>query len=80
MKYIDVKEAAAKWGITDRRIRLLCSEGRIDGAIKLGWSWTIPADTPKPRDGRVLRKFKTLDIRPGTVDVDAITRMMERLR
>ncbi len=78
MKYIDVKEAAAKWGITDRRIRLLCSEGRIDGAIKLGWSWTIPADTPKPRDGRVLRKFKTLDIRPGTVDVDAITRMMEK--
>ena len=79
MKYIDVKEASAKWGITDRRIRLLCSEGRIDGAIKLGWSWTIPADTPKPRDGRVLRKFKTLDIRPGTVDVDALNRLMEKV-
>ena len=79
MKYIDVKEASAKWGITDRRIRLLCSEGRIDGAIKLGWSWTIPADTPKPRDGRVLRKFKTLDIRPGTVDVDAANRLMEKV-
>ena len=77
MKYIDVKEASAKWGITDRRIRLLCAEGRIDGAIKLGWSWTIPADTPKPRDGRVLRKFKTM-IRPGTVDVDALHRMMEK--
>ncbi len=79
MKYIDVKEASAKWGITDRRIRLLCAEGRIDGAIKLGWSWTIPADTPKPRDGRVLRKFKTLDIRPGTVDVDAANRLMEKV-
>ena len=78
MKYIDVKEAAAKWGISDRRIRILCAEGRIDGAIKLGWSWTIPSDTPKPRDGRVLRRFKALDIRPGTVDVDALRRLMER--
>lgn len=79
MKYIDVREAAAKWGISDRRIRILCQEGRIDGAIKLGWSWTIPADTPKPRDGRVLRRFKTLDIRPGTVDVDELNRLMEKV-
>ncbi len=79
MKYIDVKEAADRWGISDRRIRLLCNEGRIDGAIKLGWSWTIPADTPKPRDGRVLRKFRTLDIRPGTVDVDALRGLMEKV-
>ena len=78
MKYIDVKEASARGGISDRRIRILCSEGRIDGAIKLGWSWTIPADTPKPRDGRVLRRYKTLDIRPGTVDVDALNHLMER--
>ena len=72
MKYIDVKEASAKWGISDRRIRLLCTQGRIDGAIKLGGSWTIPADTPKPRDGRVLRRYRTVDIRPGNVDVEAI--------
>lgn len=72
MKYIDVKEASAKWGISDRRIRLLCTQGRIDGAIKLGWSWTFPADTPKPRDGRVLRRYRTVDIRPGNVDVEAI--------
>ncbi len=78
MKYIDVKEASAKWGISDRRIRILCSEGRIDGAIKLGWSWTIPADTPKPRDGRVLRRYKALDIRPGTVDVDALRQLVEK--
>lgn len=69
MKYISVTEASKRWGITDRRIRILCNEGRIDGAIRLGWSWTIPDDTPKPRDGRVLRRFKNLDIRPGSVDV-----------
>ena len=72
MKYIDVNEASSRWGISDRRIRLLCNEGRIDGAIKLGWSWAIPDDTPKPRDGRVLRHFKNMDIRPGFVDQDAL--------
>ena len=72
MKYMDVSTASALWGISDRRIRYLCNEGRIDGAIKTGWSWTIPSDTPKPRDGRVLRHFKNLDIRPGGVDVDRL--------
>ncbi len=69
MNYIDVQQASKKWGITDRRIRILCNEGRVDGAIKLGWSWTIPENAPKPRDGRVLRRFKNLDIRLGNVDV-----------
>ena len=72
MKYIDVSQAAKRWGISDRRIRYLCNEGRIDGAIKMGWSWTIPEDAPRPRDGRVLRHFKNMDIRPGGVDVDRL--------
>lgn len=75
MKYIDVSQAAKKWGLSDRRIRYLCNEGRIDGAIKMGWSWTIPEDTPRPRDGRVLRHFKNMDIRPGGVDVDRLLEM-----
>lgn len=72
MRYMDVREASEKWGISDRRIRVLCNEGRIDGAIKLNWSWTIPENAPKPRDGRVLRKFRNLDIRPGSVDIMAL--------
>lgn len=75
MKYIGIKEAATKWGVSERRVRLMCSEGRIEGAIKLGWSWTIPSDTPKPRDGRELRRYKNLNIRPGTVDVDKLSRL-----
>ena len=75
---MDVREASRRWGITDRRIRILCNEGRIDGAIKLGWSWTIPADTPKPRDGRILRHFKNLDIRQGFVDVDRLSALSEK--
>lgn len=27
--YITVKQAAATWGISDRRVRKLCEEGRI---------------------------------------------------
>lgn len=80
MKYISVTEASKRWGITDRRVRILCNEGRIDGAIRLGWSWTIPDDTPKPRDGRVLRRFKNMDIRPGSVDVAALDNLKETYR
>ena len=75
MKYIGIKEAAAKWGVSERRVRLMCSEGRIEGAIKLGWSWTIPSDTPKPHDGRELRRYKNMNIRPGTVDVDKLMKL-----
>ena len=50
--FITVKEASAKWGISDRRIRVLCAEGKIPGVIKEGKSWKIPFDTAKPVDGR----------------------------
>ncbi len=72
MKYIGVKEAAAKWGLSDRRVRLLCSEGKIEGACKLEWSWTLPEDTPRPSDGRSMRHLKNLDMRLGTIDITAL--------
>ena len=50
--YMTVNEASAKWGISDRRIRVLCAEGKIPGVIKEGKSWKIPLDTAKPIDGR----------------------------
>jgi excisionase family DNA binding protein len=53
MKYMTTKQAAEKWGISDRRVRLLCAEGKISGAVKEGRGYRIPADTPKPADGRV---------------------------
>ena len=79
MKFMDVTEASRLWGITDRRIRYLCNEGRIDGAIKTGWSWTIPSDAPKPRDGRTLRHYKNLDIRPGGIDVEKLSGLKKSL-
>lgn len=50
--YMTVKEASSKWNISDRRIRVLCSEGRIPGADQKGRGWKIPIDAEKPADER----------------------------
>ena len=47
------KQASEKWGISDRRIRVLCSQGKIDGAELIGKTWYIPDDAVKPIDGRI---------------------------
>ena len=52
MEYMTTKQAAEKWGVSDRRVRTLCTEGKIAGAMKVGKSYQIPADAPKPIDGR----------------------------
>jgi len=58
--YMAVKEAAAKWNISDRRIRVLCSEGKIPGAYQEGRGWKIPIDAEKPADGRFKSKESIL--------------------
>ncbi len=58
--YMTVKEAAAKWDISDRRIRVLCSEGKIPGAYQEGRGWKIPIDSEKPADGRFKSKESIL--------------------
>lgn len=50
--YMTVKQAAEKWRISDRRVRILCAEGKVSGAIREGRRWMIPVDTRKPADGR----------------------------
>lgn len=50
--FMTVKEAAEKWSISDRRVRILCSEGKIPGAYQKGRMWKIPTDAKKPADGR----------------------------
>ena len=53
MEYLTSVEMSEKWGITSRRISVLCAEGRIEGAIKKGKTWLIPAESPKPADARI---------------------------
>ena len=53
MEYLSIKQTSEKWGITVRRIQVLCTEGRIPGATKIGSSWAIPVDAEKPKAQRV---------------------------
>ncbi|MBQ5688430.1 MAG: Fic family protein [Bacteroidales bacterium] len=56
MKYIKVSEAAAKWGISARRVRLLCEQGRIAGVERKGNLYMIPEDAERPIDARTYAK------------------------
>ena len=52
-KLTPLDKASEKWGISERRIRVLCNEGRIEGAtIKFGRNWSIPENANKPIDAR----------------------------
>lgn len=64
MEYMTIQDASEKWGISSRRIQVLCSEGRLPGAVKFGRQWAIPADLDKPADARV----KTGKYRKGDSD------------
>ena len=55
MKFISAREAASKWGISQRRVAILCSENRITEATKVGNMWIIPVNAQKPIDARSTR-------------------------
>lgn len=55
-----VKQASEKWCISDRRVRILCAEGKIPGAYQEGRAWKIPIDAVKPADGRYKTKESLL--------------------
>lgn len=50
--FLSIKQTAAKWNISERRIQKLCTEGRVEGATKIGKSWIIPHGLKKPEDKR----------------------------
>lgn len=60
--FMSATQAAEKWGISDRRIRVLCSEGKIPGTYREGRVWKIPIDAQKPADGRYKSKESLLDM------------------
>ena len=53
MEYLSLKQTAEKWGITVRRVQVLCSQGRIPGATKIESFCVVPKEAEKPRDQRV---------------------------
>lgn len=58
MEYMSARDAAQKWGITQRRVSILCAENRIDGVDRVGNMWLIPKTAKKPIDGRKTRYEK----------------------
>ena len=69
MEYISAKEAAEKWGITNRMANYHCVSGRVKGAVKKGNLWLIPQNAEKPVDGR--RKINAVqNERETTVNQD----------
>ena len=52
MNYVTTIEMSEIWGISARRIALLCEQERIKGVIKKGKTWLIPENAEKPADKR----------------------------
>lgn len=84
MEYIKVSKAAEKWGLSARRVRVLCAEGKIDGVIRKGNLYMIPANAAKPMDGRKGRTGFLLDIQKKRDRLSAMRPLtpgeVERLR
>ncbi len=60
--FITVKQAAEKWGVSERRVRILCAEGKIPGAFQQGRGWKIPYNAVKPADSRFKSTESLLDM------------------
>lgn len=56
MNYVPSSTKAEEWKISQRRVAILCKEGRIKGAELVGNRWFIPYDAEKPEDPRRVRK------------------------
>ena len=52
MRYVTASQLAPMWNISQRRVQILCANGRINGAFKIGEIWAIPYDAKKTKDKR----------------------------
>lgn len=80
MDYISIKEASEKWRISDSRIRVLCREGRIVGAIKIGRNWAIPFNAVKPIDGREVIKKEYHGLNYDFNIIDSLKEKIDKYR
>ncbi len=81
MERIKVSEAAKKWGISPRRVRVLCEQGRIAGVERRGNLYYIPADAPKPVDARTYMKKRHLKSYNALLEqVDVLKSTLDSLR
>ncbi|MBO7149706.1 MAG: DNA adenine methylase [Clostridia bacterium] len=81
LSYISAKEAAERWNISQRRVAILCSEERINGAMMVGNMWIIPSNAEKPIDKRTIRyeKQKKVELKPFVKWVGGKGQLIEQL-
>lgn len=81
LSFISAKEAAEKWNISQRRVSVLCSENRINGAIMVGNMWIIPSNAEKPIDKRTVRyeKSKSVTLKPFVKWVGGKSQLVEQI-
>lgn len=81
LSYMSAKEAAEKWNISQRRVSVLASENRINGAMMVGNMWIIPSNAEKPIDKRTVRyeKTKTAALKPFVKWVGGKSQLVEQI-
>ncbi len=47
-EYMTTKEAAEKWGITQRQVQIHCKKERIPGVIRINNGYLIPRNATRP--------------------------------
>ena len=50
--YVTVQTYATEHGLSDTRVKVLCREGRLPGAVRKGSRWFIPRASELPPDAR----------------------------
>ena len=62
MEYLSISQTAEKWGLSKRRVQVLCSENRIPGVMRVGSYWAIPAEVDRISKFRSSFHLKQKDI------------------
>ena len=81
MKYLKVSEVATKWGLSSRRVRALCAQGRIAGVKRKGNLYLIPGDAARPVDARTyVKKGQKKSFTPILELVDSLKKSLNESR
>ena len=85
--YITVRQASEKWGISDRRVRVLCSQGKIPGAYQEGRNESCSRKkprlieaVPKQETEKTLREKLKEKIENNNIEIIKLTALYERLK
>ena len=81
MTYLTASQIAEKWDISDRRVRILCQEGKVSGAFRKGRAWMIPENAIKPIDGRTVKSYRNnSDYKKELEEIDKLKKELDSRR